>query len=603
MFRLALAIAVSVVLSACSKAELPAVPVPAELVSLKLSGEVRPVLPRVGAVRLDGPIAAGCEISAAIGVEGAIGTVRFEVHALLTGGRRVRLASQNYRAGAGWTDVRVRIPEPGAEAVRFEMPELVAGAPVIGAWAAPFVACPEEGTDTERPNVIVISLDTLRADRLGAYGSSRNLAPELDRLAAAGTLFERAYSQYPNTLGSHATMFTGRYPTEHGVGPGSLPKIADSHQTLAEVFTEHGYYTAAFTENAYVGSGFGYDKGFQRYSDGPDRAPSGRFPGEARVTFGAGARWLERRPAAPFLLFLHTYEVHTPYTPSRELVDEMTERFNPGYEVASDVYGVNGKYSHEPLKEIAYNRGKLKLRPTDIRQIEVLYDSEVRVLDEQVGILFERLRELELLESTYIVLTSDHGDAFNEHRFLGHGEQLNTETMHVPLVFLAPGRVEAARRIAEPVGLIDIAPTLAELAGIHGAYDGVQGVSLANVVLGKSDPEPRPVFSELDARMASCEVQESGAFKRCPYAAVALRDTEYTYIESAAEGTRELYDVATDPGELHDLSADLPQVVERYAAEVARFRAGLATPPSPEDAVRAVDRATEDNLRALGYIE
>ncbi len=559
--------------------------------------ESRHVLESKAIHEIDVPDAAGCVLELGYG---STGSGKYEVHAAARSkdGDILDLLSEKV-AGGTWNYRRIKLPQSKLESLRLEVKITRNGPPGNAVakprWSRPLLYCPV-GRDKIKPNnVLLICLDTLRADRLGSYGNTLGLTPNIDKLAREGTVFEHGYAQFPNTLASHATMFTGYYPTQHGLLPGTIAGISADELTLARIFADNGYRTVAYTEDAYVGSSFGFGAGFDQFHDGPETNAKEQFPGHAAETFARASKWLRERPDTPFFMFLHTYEVHAPYLPDRGRIKVVQQR-------AGFNYGGKFKFKFESLFELSYNRGRLKLTYEDLQQISYLYDAEVMKLDEEVGRFRNLLERLGILDSTLVVIVSDHGEEFSEHRFLGHGETLHAQALHVPMIMRLPGSVAAGMKVGSRVGLIDLAPTLAELSGIDSPMKQRPARSLLPLMTGANRGERR-VFSQLNASRGSCKHWKVGDFKTCPYDGVALRDDTHTYIRAEVSGDEELYDTKLDPQELHNLAAEAPaHLLADYAQVVARFRESLAEGSLTSVPIE-VDRSTEDKLKALGYVE
>jgi hypothetical protein len=328
---------------------------------------------------------------------------------------------------------------------------------------------------------VLISFDTLRADHLGAYGYERDTSPFFDHLARRGTQFNQAHVQYPSTLTSHMSILTGLYPQEHGVYPpdGVLP---EGIETVAQVFQRAGFKTAGHTEGGYVRGFYGFRRGFDEF-----RARDRQSPREIEVTFGRGVEFLEKlAPEDRFFLFLHTYAVHAPYEPPEGYEDlfwpgEPPQTFPPtGPQLAR------------------HNAEGGTLSPEVLAYFEALYDATLRHADDTLRDFFGQLERLGLADDVTVILTSDHGEEFQEHGRMNH-EQLYREVMRVPLLILHPdlgaGRCEA---LTESV---DLAPTLYELARL-GPEQTPSGVSLARR-LGRTTPAAGDAGRDAYAEVAS----------------------------------------------------------------------------------------------------
>ncbi|MCP4201424.1 MAG: sulfatase, partial [bacterium] len=322
------------------------------------------------------------------------------------------------------------------------------------------VAAPE--LDFSDHNLLLITIDTLRADRLGSYGYDHAETPNLDRLAAEGVRFENAYSPVPLTLPTHSTLFTGQYPFTTGVRINGVHYLDEAAVTLAEQFRDRDFDTAAFVSAYVLTSKFGLDQGFDEYEDSLDLGDNlFRFTSEIRAdeTYRRFSAWLAdwktkehsgRAKPRRFFSWIHFYDPHLPYDPPAPYAERFPE--SP-------------------------------------------YDGEIAFVDYQVGKILANLEGSGLLDSTLIVVTSDHGEAFGEHVEEGHGLLTYNETLRVPLIVYAPEGLSGGRVIPDPVGIVEVAPTLAELCGLEpGDFDGG---SLVPLLEGAERPEPSLYFESL----------------------------------------------------------------------------------------------------------
>jgi len=427
------------------------------------------------------------------------------------------------------------------------------------AWSVPTVIAPQPPEQREVRNVVLISLDTLRADYVGAYGQPLATTPNLDRLASEGALFETVYTTYPSTTASHMSMLTGLYPEVHGVyGPThSLPPMLP---ILAEVLRGRRYRTAAVTEDAMLAAAVGFHRGFDSYREykSSDRLTEGHV---GEVVDDALA-WLEKHHRERFFLFLHTYQVHGPYTPP------------PAYDV----------FTAQPpgLKEefAAVRRG---------------YAGDLLYTDAEIGRLLAGLDALGETERTIVVVTADHGEELGDHGVVGHTWYVTDPVLRIPLLVRAPGLVPAGLRIAGTASLVDVAPTILDLAGgVSGASTpAVQGTSLVRWL---ADPagasrRDRVVFAEQMTRTGHTRVMYRGREKwrvgGSPGEAPAFFDLRASPIEHAG---------AADAARVAEGRA----LLERHRAATEEIRITLGRPK----AARAqVDDVTQQKLRALGYVE
>ena len=357
---------------------------------------------------------------------------------------------------------------------------LSCGLALGGAWG-----CRRGAKPTGR--FILISLDTLRADHLGAYGYRRPTSPFIDTLAARGTLFENAVVQLPGTLPSHMSIFTGLYPAEHGVYPEKA--LGPQIRTLPEVLRAEGFLTGGHVEGGYVAGRYGFARGFDEWSDESPmvEGPGGlaKSPEAVKRTFRLGLEFLKRaRDREAFFLFLHTYSIHDPYDPP--------EKYRALYWLGPPP---DGAFPPNGADLAAFNRGERTLAPQAVEYYRALYDAQINYTDDVLRDFFAGIADLGLADSVTVVLTSDHGEEFLEHGKLVH-EQVYHECLHVPLVVLRPGQRDG-RRVGALVQSIDIAPTLFDLAGIPPARrPPVSGRSLVPLLQGERGPAEREAYAE-----------------------------------------------------------------------------------------------------------
>lgn len=429
--------------------------------------------------------------------------------------------------------------------------------------------------EDDRPTgFILISIDTLRADRLGAYGYEHDTSPFFDELAAGGTLFERAIVQLPGTLPSHMSIFTGLYPAEHGVYPPDSVLAAEI-PTLPEVFRAAGYRTAGFTEGGYVAGHYGFERGFETF-----RAVNTGKPGAAGRTFDLVRDWIDTlEPGDKFFLFVHTYEVHDPYLPM--------EGFDEG------LWPADPPETWEPTGAnlTAASVGKLPVTPEVVRYFSALYDAGIRYVDEVLRDFMEHLRAADLGNDTTVVITSDHGEEFFEHGSFVH-RQIYNETLHVPLLVRRLGQRRGAR-VSRLVESVDIAPTLLELAGLEDRM-APSGSSLVPLLGGDDTASASEAFAEgmsVPTRTIYRHT-DSGLYQ---YLLTPGRPTN----GQPSLPRRELYRLDDDPLQQENLAPrrsalvrELEAALEGYQWE-AKARAG-----QEELSDEQVER-----LKALGYLQ
>ncbi len=402
---------------------------------------------------------------------------------------------------------------------------------------------------TPSPNVILIAVDTLRADHTGFLGYSRDVTPRLDELSRKSYVFSQAIAQAPWTLPSILSVFTSLPPHAHGIvnkfdlSAGEALKLASLPKdlaTLPRVFKDNGYATAAFTGGAGLAGHFGFSSGFDVYSD------SETFAGFDR-TVGQALRWIEKHRADKFFLFLHGYDAHG-QSPLR-----------PKPRFAGRSYG---RHLDLPSQARRLRIQTVKNEPIEISSAELRllidrYDDKVAHADAQLGRFLARLAQLGLLENSIIALFSDHGDQFYERGGFDHGTTLYDELIRVPLLLYTPGR--PGGRIDSQVRLIDLMPTLLELASVkapRAAIRQMQGRSLAPLMAG--EPLDLPALSETDFLLH--------VFKR------SLRTPDgwkliYDF-GSESDESLELYNWKEDPGEKRNLAAQEPERAARLKRQL-----------------------------------
>jgi arylsulfatase A-like enzyme len=471
------------------------------------------------------------------------------------------------RSDGGWIDLEVDLSAWAGRDVELSLRTIREESTprVWAAWSAPEIL--SRKSSQSGPDVILISLDTLRADRLGCYGYAVDTSPNLDRLAERGIRFEHAVSQAPWTAPSHRALFSGLYPTsrDHEESP-----------ALAQQLRDAGFRTEAFTGGGQIDFRRGFAPGFEIYRvyDWIRNLPELE-------------NWLARSSRRRRFLFLHTYEIHDPYVHADLVGDKASGR-------------LNGRFDNQRWWSL---RGKLS--PEERDYIGGLYDGGIAYTDRQLGSLFETLEASGALERSIVIVTSDHGEQFWEHGAWRHGMNLYDEQIMVPLIVhlpeslkksLASRRRLSGRVFDQQVRLIDVLPTILDLVGVPLAHP-VNGRSLAPLLRGEELP-PVDAFSE----RLNVKHRESKA----------LRTERYKFIYSFPKGkgvrkgrkeSRELYDLARDPAEQTNLA-------DRYPDEVAQFDArldtllGMLTETADFDVDAAdLDPDLEERLRALGYLD
>ena len=400
------------------------------------------------------------------------------------------------------------------------------------------------------PNIVLITVDTTRADRMGFLGSSLGLTPNLDAVARQAATFSRAYAHVPLTTPSHATIFTGTYPQFNQLGDLGT-ELGKDLPYLPDLLRARGYTTAAFVGSQVLdpqsAAAPGFDRGFDTYDAGfhSRREGESRYSSEERraeVVVEHAVAWLKQPRSKPFFLWVHVYDPHDPYDPP--------EPFKT-------------KYAKSP------------------------YDGEIAYVDSELGKSFAQLKAAGLYDSSIIAIVADHGEAFGEHGEESHGFFLYDETLHVPLVIKLPGvhpRVQIDRR----VGLVDVAPTLLAAAG-GDVPRAMQGVSLLPAINGKvpRDAPERLAYAETNYPQRAF----GWSWLR------SLRTGKYLYIDAPR---RELYDQSADPKALHNLAESQPAIAETLQAQLDDFRRQTESKGGMRPAALSPEQA--EKLQGLGYV-
>lgn len=373
-------------------------------------------------------------------------------------------------------------------------------------------------------NVVLITIDTLRADHLSSYGYRRKTSPFLDSLAARGTLFSNAWAAASWTPPSMASIFTGLYPRSHGVIHGQMDaargKVMEQQMLVADfpVIAAHlaanGYTASGISTNLHMTESNGFARGFHRFANlGFSRAPAANRAFEEMLP--------EIRDSRPYFLWIHYFDPHDPYYPCRPWIND----YHP--EKAS-----YRRYSHKTMKKLREMIAEIRADPAAPGILRDLYDSEINYTDDHIRDLVEALPDP---GNTLIIVISDHGEEFLERGELGHGSSLFQEQIRVPLIVVPPG-VRAAQVNEDPVSIVDIFPTVCAAAGIP-APPGLPGRSLLDPAAGGE----RSIFAEL-SRARAARQQES------------IRRGDWKFVLRGGRGERRaLYDLVRDPGEKKNL--------------------------------------------------
>jgi arylsulfatase A-like enzyme len=469
---------------------------------------------------------------------------------------------------------------------------------------------PPEGS----PNVLVLLIDTLRGDHLSCYGYGKPTSPAMDQFASEGAVFLNTYTQASWTKPATASLMTGLYPSTHQtmtMGSG----LAESFRILPEVYQEKGYRTAIFTSNNLVSPLFGFDQGVDFFYYGKaqmvrelmfgnvvrtllrsnqDRKrmvedwfwsleSSLRF--RERVDYDPSAEslnsrfleWLDEGPDRPYFAYIHYIEPHFPYTPPPPF-DTLFTSIEPGtYVQPTQNFGFQPFDRMEPVERDL------------LEKVLGEYDGEIAYLDHVLGNFFRELERRGVLDRTIVLLTADHGEEFFDHSMWGHGHSLFNEVVKIPLIMRFPAMIPAGTKVTSVAALVDVMPTLLELSGIEGKVE-TAGKSLLPLLKSKeAESEPRSSYGEVLTGGRKAWFLTDGTYK----------------ILRAQKGVLEeimLFDLRDGDREAHDLSDSLPEVKADFVRKMDKIYQESASKAVAEENMR-IDKATEDQLRALGYIQ
>jgi arylsulfatase A-like enzyme len=442
-------------------------------------------------------------------------------------------------------------------------------------------ACRREPVVLERgAPIVLVVIDTLRADALGVYGSQRPTSPALDAWAKRGAVFDRAFATAPWTLPSVGSLLTGRFPSSHGSGRAKLP-LADGRSRrvfvaldasvprLAGLLSQQGYATAAFVTNTFLRPGFGFADGFDTYDHMRNRYVSER---RADVMVDRALEWIDqRRPEEPWLLLLHMLDPHQPYDPPPAEAGRFTSDYQGSLEapIGPDSGLVR-----------AVKRGSIELDAADRAFLRGVYDEEVAFVAAQTARLLDGLDQRRVLDRGLVMITADHGEEFLDHGALEHGHTLYQELLHVP--FLVWGAEVRAARYRQPVSQVDVLPTILDALGLP-ALEGVDGASLWPLLTGRGELE--------DERELIAENSLYGDQRR------AIVEWPFKLVIDLEQPEVALFDLEQDPAERVNLAPERPELAERLTAALGR-RAPKALDSAPVE----LDDETRRELRALGYL-
>ena len=456
------------------------------------------------------------------------------------------------------------------------------GAPADGSSAA---QPPAQAPASRPPNVVLISLDSLRADHVGCYGYDRDTTPNVDRVAEQGIRFANAVSTSSWTLPTHLTMFTGRYQISHGVMHETIT-LNPAVPTAGELFKEAGYATAGFVSAPYVAGHYGYDRGMDEYENVSEYYEHRKVARTAIVSPDVNKKalpWLEANRDRPFFVFIHYFDIHYDFVPP------------PPYDVMFDPHYDGGMDGTNFIERNDVHPG---MEQRDLEHILALYDGEIRFTDHHVGEILDKLDEIGVADETLLIITADHGDEFFEHDNKGHHRSLYDEVLRIPLVVRLPGGGRAGEVVDEPVTLTDILPTMLEAAGIPAPPD-LDGVSLLPLIDGEASGRDAIYSAFFDKRGFNLQTA-----RRTREGKVIQHFNRITHPKRAP---LEYYDMQADPQEQNDLAPERPPAMEENLDGLAVFleeqwRTNRRVEESGGGGRIEIDDEMMERLKSLGYV-
>jgi arylsulfatase A-like enzyme len=480
-----------------------------------------------------------------------------------------------------------------------------------------------------KPNIVLVTMDTVRADHLSCYGYQRITTPNLDRLSQEGVLFKNAYATNSWTLPSHASIFTGMFPTKHGADHSSTPaqdirtqkgeilrwkemiaksfsKLSDDNHTLAEILSEKGYRTAGIIGGIFCNSIFGLDQGFDYYDDEipylntkffvvyhvvdhvfslDDFFTQYGYLGKriAADLNNSAFKWLEKNHEHPFFLFINYMDAHAPYLPPPPY-DRYFGKDSKDIIVSRYAKGDSSFLTAEKNLINSVLAGSHQLTPEEREHIIVLYDGGIRYLDHYLGLLFAKLKALEIYDNTLIIISSDHGETFGEHHQMEHGRTLYEEVLRVPLIIRHPSAYLQRGVVEKRVSLVDLMPTILSFL----RYPIPSGIDGENM-----EKSNHLLIAELFLGMSKKNHKGTSDLR-------ALYEGKEKYIW-ASNGSNQLYNLEKDPQEEENLIEKFPSKAEAMQKSLDRWLSSFK-PLKAEGKKVAITKSTEEKLRALGYV-
>jgi len=425
-----------------------------------------------------------------------------------------------------------------------------------------------------KPNVLLVTIDTLRPDHLTAYGYARATSPNLDRIAAEGVLFETAYAPMSTTGPSHATLFTSRYPLGHGVVRNGIP-LSEELPVLPAILAEHGYRTAAFVSSYPVSRHFGFARGFAHFDDDfsgvasmglaswNGRSVEGGFDRLGSDTVDRAIAWIATQAQdQPWFVWVHLFDPHAPYLAPAP---------------RGETFKSPGATARQALVDA--------------------YDGEILYADTSLGRLSEASQADAGNRGLLTIVTSDHGEAFWEHGWNGHNRNLFDEEVRVPLIMHWRGRIAAGQRIGEPVSLVDLFPTVLAATEVVASDLTEDGIDLLPAIVGN-----RRIDSDRALYLQRPVRDRSPRRRHKPAASFGVRKGNWKLVNGRKARRSLLFDLEADPGETRDLSYAEPERAAELAAQIATW-SQVEAANAPARDTNPVPEEVERKLRALGYAD
>ena len=428
-------------------------------------------------------------------------------------------------------------------------------------------------------NVLLITVDSLRADHLGVYGYPRRITPSIDELARRGIVFSRASAHAPFTAPSLPTLFTSAYSNKHQVwawGDSLNPSLF----TLAQILSEEGFLTGVLSAQDFFPEVLGLSRGFRWMGVGIDK--------KADVITREAMEWLNEHKNKKFFLWIHYFDPHQPYQPPPLIKKEMTREIIPRTILPvikknpsdPDIFGAFGGISEKAIIDGRRDR----------EYYISLYDGEIKFVDREVGRLIQFLEESKLLSRTFIIITADHGESLGEHNlYFTHGYTLYEENIHIPLIFYAPQELPPGKVVSQNVGLIDITPTILDFLRIKGkGREKMEGRSLLPLIYKGRYNTSRIIYGELREPKRGRHV-------------VYVKEGNWKLIFNVWKGDGELYNLRNDPGETRDIKGEEKEVFSRLVKRAREYlsREKKSIPGGNKSRLKEEIRR---RLKGLGYL-